>query len=172
MIKKNQLALIFLTVVTMLAVWYIRTPIDKDQDNDDLVSGKITETGRLPEILAMREAIRAERSIVAMSFDAVLADENATLASKELAIQEKKALSALTEKEVLLEQKAINIGYRDAFVHATSAGVEILVISEEESAALANEIIQLAFLSFDTDSIVVDFKTAEQIKIHNNNPSD
>jgi hypothetical protein len=42
--------------------------------------------------------------------------------------------------------------------------LEILVISDEESAALANEIIQLAFLSFDTDSIVVDFKTADQIK--------
>ena len=79
-------------------------------------------------------------------------------------MQEKKALSALTEKEVLLEQKVINIGYRDAFVHSTSAGLEILVISDEESAALANEIIQLAFLSFDTDSIVVDFKTADQIK--------
>ncbi len=164
MIKKNQLALIFLTVVTMLAVWYIRTPLDKDTDDDDLVSGIIEETSRLPEILAMREAIRAERSIVAMGFDAVLADENATLASKELALQEKKALSALTEKEVLLEQKVINIGYRDAFVHSTSAGLEILVISDEESAALANEIIQLAFLSFDTDSIVVDFKTADQIK--------
>ena len=75
-----------------------------------------------------------------MGFDAVLADENATLASKELALQEKKALSALTEKEVLLEQKVINIGYRDAFVHSTSAGLEILVISDEKAPLFANEI--------------------------------
>ncbi len=173
MIKKNQFALIFLTVVTMLAVWYIKTPVDadnnkKDPDNSGVVETNNpvnTDTGRLAELSAMRTALRDERNTVTVSLDAILADADATVDSKEKALNDKKALSALTEKEVLLEIQVINMGYRDAFVHASDTGVEVLVVSDEDSAVLANEIINMTFMSFDSyDSVVVNFKPASELQ--------
>lgn len=167
MIKKNQFALIFLTIVTMLAVWYIKAPVsaDKNDPEDTEVIGT-EESGRLEKLALMREAIRNERSIAVMSLDAVLADEEASLSSKEAALNEKKALSSLTEKEVLLELQVINIGYQDALVHATSNGIEVLVVSDEDSAAKANEIILMTLASFDTgyDTVVVNFMSVEELK--------
>lgn len=167
MIKKNQFALIFLTIVTMLAVWYIKAPVsaDKNDPEDTEVIGT-EESGRLEELALMREAIRNERSIAVISLDAVLADEEASLSSKEAALNEKKALSSLTEKEVLLELQVINIGYQDALVHATSNGIEVLVVSDEDSAAKANEIILMTLASFDTgyDTVVVNFMSVEELK--------
>jgi hypothetical protein len=114
----------------------------------------------------MREAIRNERSLTVMSLDAVLADEEATLSTKEAALEEKKAISSLTEKEVLLELQVINSGYRDALVHATNNGVEVLVISDEDSVSKANEIILMTLASFDTgyDTVVVNFMSADELK--------
>lgn len=166
MIKKNQFALIFLTIVTMLAVWYIKSPVAADKENEN-TTPVITdeEEGRLEELTLMREAIRNERSLAVVSLDAILADEEATLASKEAALQEKEAISALTEKEVLLELQVINSGYQDALVHATDTGIEVLVVSDEDSAAKANEIILMTLLSFDSyDTVVVNFMSAEELK--------
>ena len=82
MIKKNQFALIFLTIVTMLAVWYVKAPISaKNENNEPASTTPTTNTGRLESLTAMREAIRNERSILTASYDAILADENATLKS-------------------------------------------------------------------------------------------
>jgi hypothetical protein len=100
-----------------------------------------------------------------VSLDAILADENASLVSKEIALKEKEALSALTEKEVLLELQVINSGYQDALVHASSSGIEVLVISDENSASKANEIILMTLASFENyDTVVVNFMTAEEVK--------
>ena len=171
MIKKNQFALIFLTIVTMLAVWYIKAPINTDKDDENQNDGETTapvitdELERLEELMLMRDAIRNERSLAVVSLDAVLADENATLASKQAALKEKQALSALTEKEVLLELQVINSGYQDALVHATSTGIEVLVVSDENSASKANEIILMTLSSFENyDTVFVNFMTAEELK--------
>ena len=130
MIKKNQFALIFLTIVTMLAVWYIKAPVSADKNNSNTTEVIESEdTGRLEELALMREAIR-------------------------------------NEKEVLLELQVINCGYRDALVHATNNGVEVLVISDEDSASKANEIILMTLASFDTgyDTVVVNFMSADELK--------
>ena len=171
MIKKNQFALIFLTIVTMLAVWYIKSPVASDKNNDnnndsDNTTPVITdEEERLEELMLMRDAIRNERSLAVVSLDQVLADENASLSEKEAALKEKEALSALTEKEVLLELKVINSGYQDALVHATSTGIEVIVISDENSVTKANEIILMTLASFENyDTVVVNFMTAEELK--------
>lgn len=162
MIKKNQFALIFLTIVTMIAVWYIKTPVEKPNDDELLTGG---ETTRLKEIMDMREVLRSERSIAVMGLNAIIADAEASLISKENALNEKNALSSLTEKEVLLELQVINKGYSDAFVHATSNGIEVLVISDDDSATNANEIILMTFSSFDdATSVIVEFKTVEDLK--------
>ena len=165
--KKNQIALLCLTAVVMLAVWYIKSPVASDKnDNPDNTTPVITdEEERLEELMLMRDAIRNERSLSVVALDAVLADENASLASKEAALLEKQAISALTEKEVLLELQVINSGYQDALVHATASGIEVIVISDENSATKANEIILMTLASFDDyDTVVVNFMTAEELK--------
>ena len=170
MIKKNQFALIFLTVVTMLAVWYIKSPVNADKNddvpNDENTAPVITdEEERLEELMLMRDAIRNERSLAVISLDAILADETATLVSKEAALKEKEALSALTEKEVLLELQVINSGYQDALVHASNTGIEVLVVSDENSASKANEIILMTLASFENyDTVVVNFMSVEELK--------
>lgn len=165
MIKKNQFVLIFLTIVTILAVWYIKTPLDAEtsgdiNDNDDMVMEEISVFSE------HRDTIRKERTIQTAQYDEIIASAEASLEEKEMALQAKKELSALTEKEVLLELEVINLGYLDAFVHATSLGVEVTVISTDVSASKANEIILMTLNTFDSsyDSVVVNFTTTDQVQ--------
>lgn len=165
MIKKNQFVLIFLTIVTILAVWYIKTPLDAETNGDVL-----NENTEIEETVSVfkehRENVQNERSLQTAIYDEVLASSDATIEEKEVALTAKKELSALTEKEVLLELEVINLGYIDAFVHATIYGVEVTVISDNVSSSKANEIILMTLNTFDSsyDSVVVNFKTLDNIE--------
>jgi len=164
LLKKNQLALILLTLVLMLTVYYITNPFEKDKDPE---GDPIDETsGRIEELTARRVALREERNLVILGLDAIIASNESTITEKENALKEKRYLNNLTEKELLLELEVISKGYRDCFVHASSIGVEIVVVSDEHSHSLANEIALEAALIFgilNSENIVVDFKTAEQV---------
>ena len=166
MLKKNQFVLIFLTIVTILAVWYIKTPTTAQTNSDVTSDEEVTESTRLSAFLEMRDVIRNERSIETAKYDNILADETSTIDEKAVALTSKEYLSSLTEKEVLLELQVINLGYRDAFVHATSNGVEVTVISDDVSVTKANEIILMTLSSFDTeaDSVVVNFSKLEDFQ--------
>ena len=152
--KKNQIALLCLTAVVMLAVWYIKSPlnINKDDDNSLIVSGEST---RLDALKQMREALRQERSIEVAALDKVIASESSTIAQKNYAINEKQTISDMTEKEVLMELSIINLGYADAFVHQTDAGVEVLVVADILSETEVIEIMNLTYNSFITETVVV-----------------
>lgn len=161
--KKNQLALIFLTLITMLAVWYFKTPTASNEEEDPTII--VSTTNRNEDLANMREAIRQERSETITTLNNILADENATLASKSQATLQIEALSSLSEQEVLLETKVMNLGYSDAFVHSTSSGVEVIVITSESSADAALEIINIINSTFTTnENVVVNFVTAEQLQ--------
>ena len=151
--KKNQLALIFLTLITMLAVWYFKSPTaEKDDDPTIIVTNSKNQV-----LASMREAIRNERSQKIA--------ENATIVSKTAATLEKEQLSTISEQEVLLEIKVMNLGYSDAFVHSTASGVEVIVIANESSATAALDIINIIHETLDkTESVVVNFMTADQLK--------
>ena len=166
MLKKNQFVLIFLTIVTILAVWYIKTPTTAQTNNDVSSDGELAETTRLAAFLEMRDVIRNERSLESAQYDSIIADEAKTIDEKAAALSSKERLSSLTEKELLLELQVINLGYRDAFVHATSNGVEVTVISDDVSATKANEIILMTLSSFDTEasSVVVNFSKLEDFQ--------
>lgn len=167
MLKKNQLALILLTLVLMLTVYYITSPFDnKNNNNNNDDDDDITDTtGRLEELAAMRQTIREERSLAVMALDAIIADSTKSIAEKTAALDEKRYINSLTEKELLLELEVISMGYRDAFVHASSTGVEVTVIAEEHSLSKANEIVVKTMLQFDQpyDNVVLKFSTAEQV---------
>ena len=161
--KKNQLALVFLTLITMLAVWYFKSP---NSTVDEVPTIIVTNTSTRNEKLAsMRDAIRNERNETLKSLNDVLADENATLASKTEAQEAKEVLSSLNEQEVLLETKVINLGYNDAFVHSTSMGVEVIVVANESSATAALEIINIINSTFDkNENVVINFMTDDELK--------
>lgn len=166
MLKKNQLALILLTLVLMLTVYYITSPFDNKNNNNNNDDDDITDTtGRLEELAAMRQTIREERSLAVMALDAIIADSTKSIAEKTAALDEKRYINSLTEKELLLELEVISMGYRDAFVHASSTGVEVTVIAEEHSLSKANEIVVKTMLQFDQpyDNVVLKFSTAEQV---------
>jgi hypothetical protein len=167
MIKKNQLALVFLTVVVMLAIWYIKSPINaSDNNKDDSEEVGEVDNGRLAELLAMREALRDERNRAVISLDAIIADGESSINEIKAALEEKRYLSALTEKEVLLELQVINKGFDDAFVHASQMGIEIIVVSTEDDPLKTIEIVNMAIDSFGVtyDNIVVNFTTADKLK--------
>lgn len=166
MLKKNQLALILLTLVLMLTVYYITSPFDNKNNNNNNDDDDITDTtGRLEELAAMRQTIREERSLAVMALDAIIADSTKSIVEKTAALDEKRYINSLTEKELLLELEVISMGYRDAFVHASSTGVEVTVIAEEHSLSKANEIVVKTMLQFDQpyDNVVLKFSTAEQV---------
>lgn len=163
MLKKNQLALILLTLVLMLTVYFLRSPFDKPGDkggNDDELP-----TGRLEELAALRSALRDERTLTVMAFDEIIASNEKTVVEKNFAVEEKRKLQQLMEKELLLELKIIGTGYQDSFVHATDQGVEIIVVSPTESADAADDIIVMALLQFGGAhaNVSVEFKTVQQV---------
>lgn len=157
-IKTKQLALVVATFVIMLAIWFVKSPLLASNNNVD--DNLKPVGGEVSVFESLREAVLEQRAIETASWDMILADETATLASKQTALNQKTALSDLTEKEVLLEVEVINMGYEDAFVHCTSDGVEVYVMAEEESATAALEIISAVQSKFtNAENIVINFKT-------------
>ena len=146
--KKNHLALIFLTVITMVAVWYLKSPTNNagDENNDEILDAAVSS--RLDVITAMREAVREERSLAVAALNAVIASDESSVTQKASALSEKQVISDLTEKEVVLEIQIINLGYQDAFVHCTSSGVEVVVVANENSGTSAVDIINMVYTSF------------------------
>lgn len=161
--KKNHLALIFLTVITMVAVWYLKSPTNNSGDD----TGEVLDaavSSRLDVITSMREAVREERSLAVAALDAVIASDESSVTQKASALSEKQVISDLTEKEVVLEVQIINLGYQDAFVHCTSSGVEVVVVSNDNSGSSALDIINMVYSSFDNaDNVVVNFQTVEEL---------
>ena len=162
--KKNQFALLCLTAVIMLAVWYIKSPLNNVSGNVDdsvIVNG---ESSRLDALKLMREALREERSIQVAALDTIIASESTTIAQKNSAINEKQTISDTTEKEVIMELSIINLGYTDVFVHQTSSGVDILVIADSLSETEVVTIMNLTYSSFTTDTVIVSYKSASEFK--------
>lgn len=161
--KKNHLALIFLTVITMVAVWYLKSPTNNSGDD----TGEVLDaavSSRLDVITSMREAVREERSLAVAALDAVIASDESSVTQKASALSEKQVISDLTEKEVVLEVQIINLGYQDAFVHCTSSGVEVVVVSNDNSGSSALDIINMVYSSFDNaENVVVNFQTVEEL---------
>ena len=88
MLKKNQFVLIFLTIVTILAVWYIKTPTTAQTNNDVSSDEELAETTRLAAFLEMRDVIRNERSLESAQYDSIIADEAKTIDDEiEIAVQ-------------------------------------------------------------------------------------
>ena len=161
--KKNQIALLCLTAVVMLAVWYIKSPLNSVAGDDNTVTVGGTSS-RLDALKEMREALRAERSMEVAALDSIIASESSTIAEKNTAINEKQSISDLTEKEVLMELSIINLGYTDAFVHHTTDGVEILVIADTLSESEVIQIMNLTYSSFTTETVIVTYKSASEFK--------
>src|SRR5690554_7705888 len=147
----------------MLTIYYIKSPFKKPVDDND--DDDTTTTGRLEELSEMRLVVRDERAQVVLGLDAIIANTDATIDQKTTALEEKRYLNFLTEKELLLELQVINQGYQDCFVHATSQGVEVIVVAEEHSITVANEIMLMAMNEFNLefDNIYVNFQTVEQV---------
>ena len=113
---------------------------------------------------AMRDVVRKERSATIETLNAIIADEDSSLVSINMALKEKAELSSLNELEVLLETKVINLGYSDAFVHSSTYGVEVIVVSNSSDAMDALDIINTIYESLDdADNVVVNFMTTDEI---------
>lgn len=161
--KRNQFALIFLTVVTMLAVWYIKSPLEANSKVDNQ---KPVTTTRLEAISEMRETLRNERALEVSALNQIIASSEASVSEKEAATLSVKQMTGLTEKEVLLEVEIINLGYQDAFVHAMDDTINVLVVKDSFSASEALDIIAMVNGRF-TDmerEVVVTHKSASELK--------
>jgi len=171
MLKKNQLVLILLILVLMLSVYFIRSPFKDDVTDEPNDEGTVETTGRLEELQSLRLTLNEERTKEVLSLDAIIASSDKTVDEKNSALEEKRYLNSLTEKELLLEVQIINKGYRDAFVHATDTGVNITVVSDTNSVTVANEIIVMALTGFDNilNDVTVSFQTAQEVMANASN---
>ena len=149
----------------MLAVWYVKTPLSSDKtENNNNLGESILVSSRLDVISNMRDEVTSSRNDTVAGLDSIIASAETSVTEKENALKEKQTLSDLTEKEVILETKIINMGYLDAFVHSTADGVEVLIVSDTNDPSVALEIIQNVMNSFDdTVNVVVNFKTENEL---------
>lgn len=162
MFKKNQLALILLTLVLMLTVYFIKTPVQSNDPGDDPTT---PTTGRLEVLSTMRLTLKNERNEKISELNTIIGSDTATAAEINNAIEEKNRINAITECELLLELEIISMGYQDAFVHVTDVGIDVTVISDEHSVSKANEIIQKTLLEFDGKytNICVEFESVDEV---------
>ena len=116
MLKKNQLVIVLLTLVLMLSIYYIKSPFDNNDENNEPVGGEEDVTGRLEELSALRLALNDERGLRMLELDAIIASSEATVSEKNVALEEKQYLNSLTEKELLLESLIKAYGFEDAVV--------------------------------------------------------
>lgn len=149
LLKKNQLALILLTLVMMLTVYYIKSPFDKDVENDPDEDNVTDVTGRLEQLSLKRLTLKTSRQEQIDELDAIIASNDASVAEKNSALSQKQQLNEITEKELLLELEFINEGYQDAFVHATQDLIEVIIVADEHSVSLADQFIMATLLKFD-----------------------
>ena len=160
--KKNQLALILLTLVMMLTVYFIKTPAQNNNPGDDPTT---PTTGRLEVLSTMRLTLKNERNEKINELNNIIGSETATAAEINEAIEEKNRINSITECELLLELEIISMGYQDAFVHVTDSGIDVTVISSEHSISKANEIIKKTLLEFDGkySNVCVEFESVEEV---------
>ena len=172
MLKKNQLVLILLTLVLMLSVYFIRSPFKSEEGNNENNNNNNEQvvSGRLDELKEMWSILNEERAKQVLSLDAIIADDSKTVDEIDVALKEKRYINSLTEQELLLEKAIMNVGYQDCFVHASSNGVDITVVSNENSKEKANEIILMVLqsmngssLSFNNLEVSVNFQTVEEV---------
>lgn len=163
MFKKNQLALVLLTLVLMLTVYFIKAPVKDEQTGDD--QQQTVTTGRLEVLSTMRLTIKNERNEQISALNEIIGSDVATAAEINEAIEQKNKINAITECELLLELEIINLGYQDAFVHVKDMGIDVTVISNEHSVSKANEIILMTLLQFDGqyNNVCVEFETVEEV---------
>src|SRR5690554_5042530 len=164
LLKKNQLALILLTLVMMLTVYYIKNPFksgEKDTDDDDTTN----VGGRLEKLAERRLLLKNSRKDIIVELDAIIASSDATVQEKAAALEQKNYLNQLTEKEILLELDIINKGYQDAFVHATEERIDVIVVADEHSVSAADEIILMTLLELDyvSSKVYVQFQTVSEV---------
>ena len=162
MFKKNQLALILLTLVLMLTVYFIKAPANDEKPGEDPTT---QTTGRLEVLSTMRLTLKNERNEQIASLNEIIGSDTATAAEINEAIEQKNRINSITECELLIELEIISLGYQDAFVHATDAGVDVTVISNEHSISKANEIIKMVILEFDGkyNNVCVEFETVDEV---------
>ena len=155
MIKKSQFALVCLTICAMLAVWFIKSPLDTETQADNLVEEM--PSGRLNGITLLRDTLNSKRQETLETYNEILASSEATITEKELATKHIKDLNEISELEVLMEVTVINMGYVDCFVHYTEDYIEVTVASDDLSASEALDIINAIYTSstdFDNEVIV------------------
>lgn len=162
MFKKNQLALILLTLVLMLTVYFVKTPTKSNEPGDNNLT---TTTGRLEALSAMRLTVKNERAEQVSALNAIIGSSESTAAEINYAIEQKNQINSLTECELLLELEIISLGYQDAFVHAKDNTIDVTVVSNEHSISKANEIIKMTILEFDGkySNVCVEFETVEEV---------
>ena len=164
MIKKSQFALVCLTICAMLAVWFIKSPLDKETSTDNLVEQM--PTGRLNGITLLRDTLNTKRQETLETYNEILASSTATITEKELATQHIKDLNEISELEVLMEVTIINMGYVDCFVHYSDEYIEVTVACDELSASDAVDIINAVYTSttnFDYE-VIVKYQTVESLR--------
>ena len=164
MFKKNQLALVLLTLVMMLTVYFIKAPVKNNNNTGDDQQNTQTN-GRLEVLSTMRLTLKNERNEQISALNEIIGSDVATAAEINEAIERKNKINAITECELLLELEIINLGYQDAFVHVKDVGIDVTVISNEHSISKANEIILMTILQFDGEysNVCVEFETVEEV---------
>ena len=167
MFKKSQLALVLLTLVLMLSVYYIKTNSNGENPSDDpsVDTSGDQNSGRLEELAVMRNTLKDERNTQIAALNEIISNSASTAEQISQAMDEKNRLNEISENELLLELAIMKMGYQDAFVHATSSQITVTVVSDEHSVSKANEIIISTILGFDsmTNNVCVEFQTAEEV---------
>lgn len=151
MIKKNKLSIFLLAVVAMLTVYYIKNPSPEDIET-------VVETTRYYQ--DERDEINGEREAQILNLESQISKSDINIAEKEKAINEMALLSSMTENEIILETKIIDMGYKDCLVEVDieNVSVKISLLTNELSKEQFIEISKLVSSKYSNYKINLNYE--------------
>ncbi|AYC29544.1 SpoIIIAH-like family protein [Paenisporosarcina cavernae] len=152
--RRNVWLLTLLSLVAVISVYYANEPKSLSLDGVSLFTDQAadilsnTDEDETTPVMApstlfedMRLELQDERSQVREQLTSLIASDTATAEEKNEAYSKMEQLTKQSSAEAMLEMLIQSLGYSDAFVKTDGEKVYVHVQSEEESKALANEII-------------------------------
>lgn len=148
---QSKVTIFMVVMIVMLSIYYFTLPNKPVDDSNNTGDTVVVER----EFDPLREELQSVRETMYQQLNATLASTDSTVEEKNLAYETINTLQELTQNELLLETKIIDLGYEDTFVSATTNQVNISVFVDDLSAQQANQIWIMAKTQFGLNCDIV-----------------
>jgi len=150
MIKKQSVwALTLFSLILVLSVYYITLPTEIETVKKEKTKTTIKETNSNSVIATLKVENEEEKKKKTKELQEIINKEDTTKEEKNNAYEELKVLNIIKGQEEEITLKIKNKFKLDSFVKITDDQVRVVIVKEDHTPKLANEIMNFVQSSFD-----------------------